>query len=149
METVKKTVYLASYKAKGNWVDRVIRFFDKATYSHSELVVEAGGGYYHCYSSSPRDGGVRLKTMPLNPEHWDLIPVNVSPEWVHQRFEQTKGKRYDFFGAIGIVLPIKHSKSKYFCSEWCAEVIGFHRPNEYSPEQLSRLLRELGYVKVV
>ncbi|MDY0532100.1 enoyl-CoA hydratase, partial [Pasteurella multocida] len=37
--------------------------------------------------------------------------------------KQTKGMKYDFWGAIGIVLCIKQKRSKFFCSEWCFNAI--------------------------
>ena len=44
---------LAFYKAKGNWIDFLVRVFTNSPYSHCELVINKDW-----YSSSPRDGGV-------------------------------------------------------------------------------------------
>lgn len=116
-------IYLASYKAKGNWVDKVIRFFTKGKYSHSEIAVEKTQGSqkrFEIYSSSPRDGGVRMKKMTeLEPDKWDLIELpDITEQDVKAYYEKTKGMRYDFFGAIGTKLLIRQSRSKMFCSEW-------------------------------
>lgn len=53
METL---VQLAFYKAKGDWVDKVIRWWTSSKYSHCEVVI--GDEWF---SSSPRDGGVNAK----------------------------------------------------------------------------------------
>ena len=49
---------LAFYKAKGDWVDLLIRVFTNSKYSHVEIV-----HIKDWYSSSPRDGGVRVKQI--------------------------------------------------------------------------------------
>ena len=97
------TVYLALYKGRrdGAWYrpgvaaarlsDWIIRTLTGSPYSHCELAVPCADGQYDCYSSSIRDGGVRLKTMPLPPEKWDLIPVDASPEQVYEALAATFG----------------------------------------------------------
>lgn len=84
------------YKKRGDWVDRVIRFRTVSPYSHVELLAPNG----LCYSSSPRDGGVRAKVFELLPEDWELIPLPF--------FDRTKSNPYDFVGAIvGQALSVK------------------------------------------
>ncbi|MBR0573358.1 MULTISPECIES: enoyl-CoA hydratase [Pasteurellaceae] len=146
-------IYLGFYKGKGNFVDRIIRFFTKGKYSHCELIIERKniyGGRYHfnekisydCYSSSPRDGGVRLKNININSENWDLVQLeNVTEQQIISYFQQTKGKKYDLWGAIGVCLGIKDERDKYFCSEWCFNVIfGSDQGWRFSPNQLSALV---------
>lgn len=130
------------YKVKGNWVDKIIRLFTGKPYSHCELAV-ANGNKYLCYSSSPRDGGVRYKTMHLNEDKWDLIPITgLSVTQIAQFYDKTKGKKYDFIGAVGCVLPLRQKPSRYYCSEWCYEVIFGQAPQfAVSPNQLARFLQ--------
>ncbi len=143
-------VYLALYKGKkSGWKPRdlVARFSDwltrkltKGIYSHCEIVTSIRDCYFDCYSSSIRDRGVRFKNMPLPPSKWDLIPLsNITEDKINAFFEQTKGKRYDWFGAIGIVLKFRNARSKYFCSEWCAEMLGLHEPWRFSPNDLAAI----------
>lgn len=138
-----RNIYLAMYKDKGDWVDKVIRLFTGKPYSHCEIVVQENDGYYW-YSSSPRDGGVRVKKMPFNDQKWDLIPLpNVSGKQVRQFYTQTVGLKYDFFGAIGCVLPLPERKNRWFCSEWCYTVIfGQESKKPISPNELAKLVRE-------
>lgn len=118
METL---VQLAFYKAKGDWVDKVIRWWTSSKYSHCEVVI--GDEWF---SSSPRDGGVRSMRMEdYNAEHWDIIGYpGVSASDVFDLFRKTKGSKYDFIGILfSQVLPIGlHSSTKWYCSEWAAEL---------------------------
>lgn len=133
-------VYLAMYKAEGNWVDKVIRLFTGKPYSHCEIAISKGETF-ECYTSSPRDGGVRCKTMYLPSDKWDLVPVqNITEEQIKAYFNRTLGAKYDWWGALGVVLGIKEKRSKYFCSEWCFNAIfGNENGWRFSPNQLAAL----------
>ena len=143
------TVYLALYKGRrdGAWYrpgvaaarlsDWIIRTLTGSPYSHCELAVPCADGQYDCYSSSIRDGGVRLKTMPLPPEKWDLIPVDASPEQVYEALAATFGAKYDWAGATGVITRWRHDKRKYFCSEWCAMALGLANPERFCPGSLA------------
>ena len=123
-------VYLALYKGKATIntprdvvkriADSVVRLATCSPYSHCEIAVKhPRDGLFDCYSSSARDGGVRIKTMPLPADKWDLIPLPQSVAISASRlFHRTHGAGYDWLGAIGVVLKSPHSKSRWFCSEW-------------------------------
>ena len=66
------SVQLAIYKASGNWLNRLIRWWTGSQYSHCELVIRGT-----CYSSSIRDGGCSGRQTPLAlPAHsWDVIDL--------------------------------------------------------------------------
>lgn len=146
-------VYLALYKGRrdGAWYrpgvaaarlsDWIIRTLTGSPYSHCELAVPCADGQYDCYSSSIRDGGVRLKTMPLPPEKWDLIPVDASPEQVYEALAATFGAKYDWAGATGVIARWRHDKRKYFCSEWCAMALGLANPERFCPGSLAAYLQ--------
>ena len=141
-------VYLALYKGKAaintprdvvkRIADSVVRLATCSSYSHCEIAVKhPRDGLFDCYSSSARDGGVRIKTMPLPADKWDLIPLPQSVAISASRlFHRTHGAGYDWLGAIGAVLKSPHSKSRWFCSEWCAYAIGYTNPCRYSPQTL-------------
>ena len=138
--------YLAMYKDKGDWVDKVIRFFTGKPYSHCELAFEVSAGVYQCYSSSPRDGGVRTKTMKLPADKWDLIPICVDSD-AQAFFAQTAGKKYDFLGAIGVVIGTPEVPNKWYCSEWCHAAI-FGKVKQLSPNQLAKEVQKCGKNKI-
>lgn len=145
-------IYLALYKGEENWKDRIIRFFTRGKYSHCELAVHkvkltdrySKEERYECYTSSPRDGGVRTKQINVgDSKKWDLIPLDgVSEQQIKEFFAQTKGNKYDLLGAIGAVLGNKQSKSKFFCSEWCWEAIGGQDGWRFSPNDLATIFRK-------
>lgn len=151
MQTEPNVIYLALYKGRrdGAWYqpdiaaarlsDWIIRLFTRSPYSHCELAVLRTDGQYDCYSSSIRDGGVRVKTMPLSAEKWDLIEIRQPEIQVRTAdlFQRTKGQPYDWTGALGIVLRTRHSPAKWFCSEWCAAALGLDAPERYCPNTLA------------
>lgn len=149
-------VYLALYKGTGGslydrFSDWLIKKVTKGQYSHCEIAVERledWGEYdfrpiYDCYTSSPRDGGVRCKQINVNNGNWDLIPLpSVTESQVRSYFERTKGRKYDWCGVFGLVLGVKQKRSKYFCSEWCFNAIFYSDDGwRFSPNQLAVMLK--------
>ncbi|PVX40516.1 hypothetical protein C8D76_10389 [Pasteurella langaaensis DSM 22999] len=159
---MENRVYLALYKGNrsgtgfevwksrlGDWLTRNLT---RGKYSHCEIAIKrqrwlSGSHYEHeivydCYSSSIRDGGVRCKQIDIDSGKWDLIPLkDVTEQQIKQYFEKTKGKKYDWLGAIGVVLKCNQDKRKYFCSEFCAESLGFGEAWRFSPNDLSAILK--------
>ena len=133
-------IRLAFYKGKGDWVDKVIKWWTKSQYSHVEVVV--GNTWI---SSSPRDGGVRSMRMEsYNAEHWDIIDYpGVTSGDVFDLFRRTKGDDYDFIGILfSQVLPLGiQSKSKWYCSEWAAKLK--YRNNKLNPQELYVLVSKV------
>ncbi len=153
-------VYLALYKHKPKlfskkWLqaiqDGLIRFFSKGQYSHCEIVVEKLKNYveydyhyiYECYSSSPRDAGVRMKQIDVQDGKWDLVLLSgITEQHIRNYFEKTKVKKYDWFGVFGLLFGIPHSRSKFFCSEWCFNVIRNSEDGwRFSPNQLAVMFK--------
>ena len=124
---------LAFYKAKGNWVDLLIRVFTNSKYSHVEIVHNKDW-----YSSSPRDGGVRVKQIVDDGNSWDLVEVDIDKERLYQKYREYRGRGYDFKGILlSNILPIGwHSKNKATCSEFVADVLGYNKPAKYSPQDI-------------
>lgn len=155
MQTAPNVIYLALYKGRrdGAWYqpavaasrlgDWAIRLFTRSIYSHCELAVPRKDGQYDCYSSSIRDGGVRVKTMPLPEAKWDLIPIRQTNAYADtaNHYAATRGQAYDWAGALGIVLPARQHARKWFCSEWCAAALGLPNPARYSPGRLGEYFR--------
>ncbi|MGR6980797.1 enoyl-CoA hydratase [Testudinibacter sp. P27/CKL/0425] len=133
--------------------DWLTRKLTKGKYSHCEIAVKHTQWltghhydyeeYFVCYSSSIRDGGVRKKVNDVTNEKWDLVPLTgVSESQVELYFQLTKGKRYDWWGAIGVVFGMKENSNKFFCSEWCANAInGGNEGWRFSPNHLAAIFK--------
>lgn len=129
--------------------DWIIRFITRGPYSHCEIAypMNDGSGNWKCFSSSGRDGGVRIKEMHIDDDSWDIVPIG-NFIGVEDCFSETEllnfhsqyiGKKYDWKGAIGIGLGIKENENKLFCSEYCAMFLGYPDSWRYSPNQLFAL----------
>lgn len=156
-------VYLALYKGRAsNWRERIedwlIRKVTRGAYSHCEIAVKQSNieGHYHytewfeCYSSSPRDGGVRCKVINVaDTNKWDLVELqNVTEAQIKAYFEQTQGKKYDLWGALGIVLGFKQRRERFFCSEWCFNAIFDSEQGwRFSPNDLAVMINENCFAK--
>jgi hypothetical protein len=126
-------VQLAFYKGSGDWTDKAIRLWTRSKYSHVELVVDD-----MWYSTSPRDMKVRKKLIVPKEGNWDFVEVNADITAVYKLFFVTEGKEYDWKGILlSQLFPFnKHDKNKWFCSEWCAEALGYENSNRFSPGKL-------------
>lgn len=137
--------YLAFYKKRGNLLDCLIRLFTLSKYSHVEIVVQnIQNSRMDWYSSSPRDGGVRIHYTKLKwlsketLEAWDVIEIpTYAISSLPKFFENTCRKKYDYLGALGFLFRwLPQSKKRYFCSEWVAGVLGLPKAHQYTPEDL-------------
>ncbi len=134
-------LYLASYKGtRSGWMglmNRVIRFFTKSDYSHSEICLgNPFNSPVDCLSSSGTEGGVRIKRMQLSSAKWDLIALpNVDESAVWKFFSENRGRPYDLIGTVRTVLPFvgREHPAKWFCSEVCAAVMGHTEPWRMHP----------------
>lgn len=124
---------LAFYKGKGTFVDKLIRIWTKSKYSHVELVY--GKDWY---SISPRENEVRSKVIEPKEGHWDFVEVDIDEMLLINTYYKTAYAEYDWWGIIASqIIPLnKHNEDKWFCSEWCAEVLGFENANQFSPQDL-------------
>ena len=146
-------IYLALYHGhRGGtglkvWVarftDGLTRILTRGRYSHCELAVRlpetAGGQEYECYSASIRDGGVRMKTMPLPADKWDLIPLDDAVLHAHTvgLYLRTAGQGYDLPGAFGVVFGLPENRKRWFCSEWVGAALGLSESWRFSPNDLA------------
>ena len=150
-------IYLACYKGRrdgsgaqvwaARFTDWLTRVLTRGIYSHCEIAVALDGGQFECYSSSIRDGGVRMKTMPLPSEKWDLIALPDVAGSLKTNlaavFARTQGQRYDLPGALGVVFKTRQRHDRWFCSEWCGQVLGLSEPWRFSPNDLAVIARSL------
>lgn len=128
---------IAFYKARyGDWVDKVISFVTFSRYSHCELVFPNG----EFASSSPRDGGIRIKTIEQDVK-WEIFDVHttMNENEIRKWFEENGSDTYDWIGAIMSVFGIMIKREdKKFCSYVCALMLGMYPA--VTPGKLYKLL---------
>lgn len=144
---------LAFYKArKGGLLDWVIDTFTGGKgYSHVQFLFSDGKSFV----CSPRIGGCRFETTEYKADEWDMITVPLTDqeeETVREFCEQQDGKKYDWFGALGIPMPdfFHQNKKKWFCTE--VVITSFQqvrmmvplKPWKYSPNKFSVLAKRPG-----
>jgi len=138
---------LAFYKAvAGGTFDKIIGWRTGSPYAHVEVCfpeIPAGAEppiskYMEgdgkekgtlCFSSSPRDGGVRFKYINLADGKWDLVNVAMLPTpeilaGVLSYAQTLVGLDYDWLGIAGFVLPFgEHDDKDRFCSEVAVDLM--------------------------
>lgn len=122
-----------------------------SVYSHCEAVFGTDlSRPVSCGSSSFIDGGVRIKDILFNPEHWDVLDVpcfdaGQSRLW----FMANDGEPYDVRGLASTVLPlIKDDPDNRFCSEAILDSVGFKNSHKFDPGRFYDLCVFLGGVRV-
>jgi len=141
-------MYLLFYKGtkenpKSTWVDNTICQVTQSKFSHVELAYRRTKDVYHCWSSSPRDGGVRQKDIDISSGKWEVVNIKrkqvKSEDWF--MFEAATSTGYDYLGVVGTVIQYNwfNSKDKWFCSEIVAEALGKPESWRYSPEDLHKI----------
>ena len=166
-----KKVQIAHYIAKGDiysklirwWeyfspVDRLLFLFGKrlpsfkhADSSHTEIVFTKKN-VEQWWSSSPRDGGVRVKHITPREGNWSYHNLMLTDEQfmlLEIFLNRHEGKGYDKTGiALSQIIPIGISKQeKFFCSEFVVTALDFcgylsadKHFDWYSPSRLKALL---------
>lgn len=132
---------IAFYKGRKKLFNRLVSWWTQGLYSHCELIESfEDNGDANCWSSSFTDGGVRLKTIALKEENWDIETISV-PQFVIDDavawFKEHNGDAYDVAGLFGFVwAAAKHSSDKWFCSEAVAAALGLKEAWRISPNAL-------------
>ena len=82
--------------------------------------------------------------MLLPADKWDLLEIRdvEAHEKVWALYQATQGAKYDYLGALGVVLPIRQATQRWFCSEWCAKALGLGQPERFSPSRLAHCLSD-------
>ena len=131
---------LAFYKGKKRWSDRLIQWWTRSQFSHTEIVLGTrDDGLSECASSSWLDGGVRIKWIALHPDRWVLVdlPADTDEQRVRQWYQEHDGAKYDLLGLLGFVLPFRTSESNWWCSESNADALGYADHWRFSPGHLA------------
>jgi len=139
---------IAFRKRAKSFFSSVIRIWTRGKYSHVELVFSDG-----MYFSSQEGEGVRFKAIPIDPEHWDYLPLAILPAKeaeIRAECEDWVGAKYDWRGIAFSFLPIPigwQHFDRWFCSEICAAMLqraGYligYAPASLSPNGLHKAIK--------
>ena len=110
---------------------RAARFIDRGPYSHCELIFSDGMSA----SASYIDGGVRLKRIDYDAEHWDIVDLAGFDEPAARAwFEERAGEGYDLWGNLRFIFGwVRDDDGRWFCSEALMAALGFHGPWRFGP----------------
>jgi hypothetical protein len=104
------------------WLDWVIAIVSLGRHSHVELV--DGDDWF---SISPRTGEAGVRQIKPKAGRWEFLelPLDQFDEWiVKSLFNEYKGKRYDYIGAVFSITKLCIQKpDKVFCSEVCVDIL--------------------------
>lgn len=141
-------ITFAFYKAQGDWRNKAVRWATRSLYSHCEAVLSLAefDEKVVCHSASSRDGGVRSKEIILRADMWDLLHLPLcfyDEKRTTTLIETAAGAAYDYPGImLSHVFSLnRHASHRWFCSEFCAELIGVPNPHTYSPQAFYDLVR--------
>lgn len=129
---------VAFYKGRTRLFNRLVSWYLRGVYSHCELVLWTNDdGFSTCASASFMDGGVRMKSIKLDPDHWDVIDVSGSLSKAVRWVDDHEECRYDILGLLGFVWRrTPNSGHRWFCSEAVAAMLGMPEPWRFDPMAL-------------
>lgn len=142
---------LAFYVGRGNWVDSAIRTATGSAYSHVEMLAPYEGLRKRrslSISSSPRDGGVRVKEIDFKLTRWAFLDVEAwRPERTVANATRHLGARYDW-RAIAFTHAVAlghHSPARFTCSELIGGALGLAQPHRITPGGLYHQVSALNH----
>jgi len=136
-------IKVAFYKGKGSWYSKLIRWWTKGRYSHTEIIID---GYQY---SSVEGIGVRKKKHHYDEREWDYVDIyNIDSRIIKEFYKLTFSSKYDKIGILGFLVPFKDRSDEWFCSEWCSNALkisGYKamwdkEPNKINPNRLYRIV---------
>jgi len=135
--------FYKAFQSHALWTDKLIAYATFSKYSHCEIIFSDG----IAYSVSMRDKMARFKKIDFDPNHWDFIEIDVSPEEegalrINAHNRVLDKIEYDIIGALfsGVLFLTKLDKIFKKCIEdrnktFCSEEISYLLKNnteEYS-----------------
>lgn len=132
-------MYIAFNKSNKTLLDKLIRFFTKSEYVHCEIVTLKRSDKFYGYSAYPGEG-VRAKWISYDADEWEFIKIPSVD--VKSFMQKTEGKKYDYLGVLGFVFGNNDNPNRWFCSEWCASVLGLENPSKLSPGDLYKKIKD-------
>lgn len=116
--------------------------------THCEAILhEYEDGSVEIGSASLRDGGVRMKRVTLDPDHWMIVDV---PAWsaivARKWFVANAGIPYDVRGAWSLFLPGSADGRRQFCNKAVGNSVGVAAAETFSPATFAAMTVTFGSV---
>ena len=143
---MKVAFYKGTRKGVNGLYSRGVRFIEKGSYSHCELVFHEGDSA----SSSFEDGGVRFKDIKYTSGDWDFVDVSwADKQYARNYFEEHEDEKYDLKGNLHFLIGIfGDSRDRKFCSEAVAEALGIKEAWLLAPNALYNVLVFINEIKM-
>lgn len=134
------------YKGRKRLFNRFVSAWCRSPYSHCELVLgREDDGSYLCGSSSFLDGGVRVKAIKLDADHWDAFVIPGDDAKASAWFMEHWGEGYDVLGLFGFIFRwIKGWRKSWFCSEACSAALGYDEPWRFDVATFASMVHKEG-----
>lgn len=149
-------MYVAFYVGKGNWFDKLVRFWTRSNTSHVVAVFSDQRAsfetnpptFYNLIGTSDPKRGISLTYKEMYADEWQAVYVDADEAKVKQWFVDRIGLKYDWLGVLGFVFPpIKQEPKRWFCSEAVAAALGISDSWRFNPAALrAALLPKAGSV---
>jgi len=124
-------IKVAFYKGGGDLFNKIVRWWTKSPYSHTELILPDGVTWIRIgpFSSSKL---CAIKKEKWDPKNWDFVTLKVTQpqlDTIKEFFERTQGCKYDWWGMVlSHLIPFKiKQRGKWYCSEWIAHALRVSR----------------------
>tara|TARA_R100000008_G_C3544935_1_gene146983 strand:+ start:215 stop:709 length:495 start_codon:yes stop_codon:yes gene_type:complete len=117
-------IKIAFYKGRGNWLNKIIRWWTKSPYSHAELILPNNYTWIGISPFLTSKVSARSK-VDFDLENWDFVPIKITEEQndiILDFFKETENCQYDWIGMLlSQFLPFSiKRRNKWYCSEWIA-----------------------------
>lgn len=134
-------VKIGFFKGHKSIIDYIVNIFTLSKICHCAVITRKTENYICGYSSFPSDG-VSYFEEEYNKDEWEFIDVPVTNIELFTFYAKTQDCGYDYCGCINCIIRFHQHKNRYFCSEWCAELLKLEKPEKYTPYKLYALLKK-------
>ena len=138
-------MYVAFYKGRACWLDKIICWATRSPYSHVEIIDRRpkDGENPIGFTSSPRDGGVVVREIRWTPAHWDIVYIPWTDGKDEMAYVRARiGMKYDWLAILltHILAIGRQDSGRYICSEIIGLSLGLKRAWKMSPGDLHETL---------
>lgn len=132
------------FKGHKSILDYVVNIFTLSSISHCAIITRITDNYICGFSSFP-SRGVDYFEESYDPKDWEFFNIPVTRCELFTFYTYTQDCKYDYCGCINCIVKFHQHKNRYFCSEWCAELLKLDKPEKYTPRKLYEVISAASY----